>query len=138
VQTEVTAKALTEFMKELQDIHGKRPLTQKELEYARDSILHGYPLQFETNGEIAAALIEMAVFGLPEDHLTRFPREVAGVDAAAANRAARERLGPEGAAVVVVGDLSRIEDEVARLGVGTVVRLDAQGNPAGEEASSDD
>jgi len=129
VQTEVTAPALTEFMKELEDIHGARPISDEELEFAKNSITLGYPAQFETNGEVAGAVVNQVVFGLPDDELSAYPQEIAAVTAAQANAAGAKYIHPDRVAVIVVGDLSKIEDSVRALNLGPVEILDSEGRP---------
>ncbi len=127
VQTEVTAPALTEFMKELEGIHGAEPVTPEEVAFAENSIVLAYPGDFETNYGIARALAEVTAFGLPEEDITTFPERVQAVDAAALNAAAGRIFHPDRVAVVVVGDLSRIEDPVRALELGPVHILDSEG-----------
>jgi zinc protease len=127
VQTEVTAPALVEFMKELTDAGGKRPFTEEELGFAKESILLGYPRDFETVGQLAGALDDQIVWGLPDDAFARYPEKIAAVDVAAANAAAKRLFRPDDVAIVVVGDLAKIEEPVRALGLGPVVHLDREG-----------
>ncbi len=128
VQTEVTAPALTEFVKELDGIHGARPVTADELAFAENSIVLGYPAAFETNAGLADALTRQVAYGLPEDEPATYPDRVRAVTLDDANAAGREYFRPDQAAIVVVGDLARIEDSVRALNLGPIHHLDADGN----------
>jgi len=129
VQTEVTAPALVEFMKEMEGMTGKRPVTRDELEFARSSVLLGYPARFETNGEMAGVLGDIAVYGLAEDYLTAYPKRVAAVSVDDVMAVSRRALHPDKVAVIVVGDLKKIEDPIRKLNLGPIHYLDADGNP---------
>ncbi len=128
VQAEVTAPALTEFLGEIEGAAGKRPFTAKELDFAKDSIVLGYPQQFETVGQLAGALADQIVYGLPNDAFARYPERIAAVSLEDANRAGREFLQPRDLAIVVIGDLAKIEKSVTDLKLGPVVHLDRDGN----------
>jgi len=128
VQTEVTALALVEFMKELDGVHGENPLTVEEVEFAKNSVVRGYAAEFETNGEIAGGLVEQAVFGLPDGYLGEYPKMIGAVSADDANTAGREFFHPDRVAVVVIGDVGEIEESVRELNLGPIYYLDADGN----------
>jgi zinc protease len=136
VQAEVTAPAITEFVKELEDAAGKRPFTQAEVKVAKDYIVLGYARQFESVGQLAAALQNRAILGLPADDFVRYPDRVSAVDLAAANSAASETIHPKDMAIIVVGDLAKIEKSVRDLKLGNVVRLDREGRRIAETALS--
>jgi zinc protease len=136
VQAEVTAPALVEFLKEIEGASGKRPFTQPELDFAKNSIVLGYAQQFETVGQLAVALQGQTVFGLPDDSFARFPERVSSVDLAAANAAGAALYHPDDLAVVVVGDLTKIEKPVRDLKLGPVVYLDREGRRIEQTAMS--
>jgi zinc protease len=133
VQTEVTAPAITEFLREFDDIQGPRPITEKELEAARSSIVLEYPARFETISEMAGALVNQIVNQLPEDELSVYPQRIEAVDLDAANAAAREYFHPDETAVIVVGDLAKIEEPIRELGLGPIHHLDAEGRDLDEQ-----
>jgi zinc protease len=128
VQTEVTAPALTEFVKELDGIHGARPVTADELQFAKNSIILGYPAAFETNSGLAGALTREVAYDLPEDATATLPEHIRALTLDQVNAAGREHFHPDQAAIVVVGDLSKIEDSVRALGLGPIHHLDSEGN----------
>jgi zinc protease len=129
VQTEVTAPAITEFMNELEAVAGERPITQEELDFAKDSILLGYTREFETIAQLADAVTEQVVYGLPDDQFVRYPEKIEAVDAATVNRVAEGYFHPDRVAIIVVGDLEKIEEPIRSLGLGKIHHLDADGRP---------
>jgi zinc protease len=128
VQTEVTAPAITEFMNELKDIAGNRPISQEELEFAKNSILLGYTQEFETIAQLADAVTEQVVYDLPDDQFVRYPEKIEAVDANTANEVAAGYFHPDRVAVIVIGDLEKIEESIRELDLGPVHYLDADGH----------
>jgi zinc protease len=133
VQTEVTAPALTEFLKEYEGIAGGQPITPEELGFAKDSILLGYTREFETIGQLADALTEQIVYGLPDDEFARYPEKIAAVDVETANATAASYFRPDQVAVIVVGDVEKIEESVRELNLGPIRYLDAEGTPMADK-----
>jgi predicted Zn-dependent peptidase len=118
VQTQSTAEALTELLKELARI--ATPATGAEVERARSYLALSYAQEFETNSQVASKVAEQIVYGLPDDFYTTFvPRALAiGVDEVA--RAAR-LVDPANSVIVVVGDRKVIEPRLRALGLGDMV-----------------
>ncbi|HMB70464.1 MAG TPA: pitrilysin family protein [bacterium] len=127
VQTEVTAEALTEFLAELEGISGGNPISAEELDFAKGSVLGGYYREFETIGQLADAVREQVIFGLPDDNFARYPDKVRTVDLDTANRAASSHFNPDDIAIIVVGDLAKIEDPIRALDLGPIRYADRNG-----------
>jgi len=124
VDTAVTVPALRELMTELEGVAGSRPLTVAEIEFARGSLVNGYARRFETAEQIVCELAETYLYGLPDNAPEDFPAQVAAATPGAVGRIARERVCPDRAVVVVVGDGSRVQPELERCNLGSVVLLD--------------
>ena len=124
VQTEVTAEALTEFMKELSGILERVP--EEELERARNYVALGFPSTFQTVAGTAGTLGELALYDLPDDYFDRYIDRVLAVTPEDVQRVAAEYLDPDRVAIVVVGDLERIEAPVRALGLGPVETLSVE------------
>jgi len=132
VQTEVTAPALTEFLKEMEDAAGNRVFTAEELEFAKGNIVQGYSREFETISQLAGAVTDQIVYGLPDDDLARHPKEVAAVDLADANASGAKHLRSKDVAIIVVGDVATIEESIRDLELGPIHRVDRDGRLLGE------
>ena len=130
VQTNVTKEALAELIKELTDVTGPRTITEKELDFAKDRIVRGFPAQFETTGAVAGTLAELVFYDLPDDEFTTYPSRVAAVTKADVDRVARKYLHPDRITILVVGDRSKVEGPLKTLPFVRVVNLlDPEGNP---------
>ncbi len=124
VQTDKTVESLQEFFKELNGI--RNPIPADELARAKNLEALGFPSSFETTTGMAARLADLVVYGLPESFFTEYVPKIQAVTAAEAERAARQYIQPDRFVVVVVGDLSRIEQPIraANLGPVKVVPVD--------------
>ena len=58
---------------------------------------------------MAAQLAEMAIFGLPDTSFNEYVGKIQGVTSAQAQTAAQKYIQPDKFAIVVVGDLAKIE-----------------------------
>jgi zinc protease len=131
VQTAVTKESVAEFMKELTGIRGAVPVTQKELEYSKQSLIRRYPSAFETVGQISGQLSNLVIYGLPDSYFNDYISKINAVTLADVNRVANKYLTPDKMAIVVVGDRKVIEPGLKQLGYDIVV-LDAEGNSVGQ------
>jgi zinc protease len=129
VQTDKTKESIVEIRKELADIVGPRPVTADELAAAQSNLTQSLPGQWETNGGVAASLVEQIVYGLPDDYWNTYAQRVKAVGAADLQRAGSALVRHEGLTWVIVGDRSKIEAGVRELGLADVRVIDADGNP---------
>jgi zinc protease len=131
MQTAVTKEAVWEVVKELQDIRSGRPITQKELDYNKQSLIRRYPAAFETNGAISAQLSNLVVYGLPDTYFNDYIGKINAVTLDDVNRVANKYLDPSKMAIVIVGDRKVIEAKLKELGY-PMTFLDADGNVVSE------
>jgi len=127
----VTKESVAEFLKELRGIRGDIPVTERELNWSKQSLIRGFPRTFETPAQIAARLADVVLYGLPDDYFNGYIAGIAKVTAADVSRVANAAIDPSKMAILVVGDRSVIEPGLRSLeGIGTtLVMLDAEGNP---------
>jgi predicted Zn-dependent peptidase len=125
VRTGVTDSALVEIFKELKML---RDLTvdATELERAKAYVALGVPQRFETNGQIAAQLVDLGTFSLPLASLGDFVAKVNQVTAADVQRVAKQYLPAGTATLVVVGDIAKIRPGIEALKLGDITVLDVQ------------
>jgi zinc protease len=119
VQTEVTAAAVTEIFNELRHIR-EAPVSEAELQDARNYFAGVFPLRLQTTDGIAGRLIELLVYDLPENYYDTYRQRILAVTAADAHQAAVHHLQPERAVVVVVGDAAALRSPLEDLGLGAV------------------
>jgi predicted Zn-dependent peptidase len=121
VQTDKTAPAVTEFVKELARI--RTPATAEEVERARNYAALGYASDFETTTQMARRVADRVVYDLPEGFFEEFVPKALATDGAGLAAAARSAVDPVRMALVVVGDRKAVEGPLRALGLGTVRTL---------------
>jgi len=121
VQTDKTAPATTEFVKELERI--RTPAAPEEVERARSYAALGYAGDFETTTQVARRMADRVVYDLPEGFFEEFVPKALAVDVASLQSAARAVVDPARMAFVVVGDRKAVEGPLRALGLGTVRTL---------------
>jgi zinc protease len=127
VQTDKTAESMQEALKELRDLLGQRPLSDDEIKFAKDSIVLSLPGENETAGEVASSYNNILVYGLPDSYYNDLVGKVNELTPAQLASAAGRLVHPDALTWIVVGDLSKIEAPVRKLGFGEVVVLDTEG-----------
>lgn len=118
VQTDKTADALKEFFVELNGM--LTPVPADELEKSKSYAALSFGGEFETSGQLAAKLEEIAVFNLPDDVFTKYVPAVRAITAADLTRVAKQYLQVDRMAVVVVGDRAKIEAPIRALNLGAL------------------
>jgi len=122
-----TDSALLEFMKELNGIRQSVP--SDELSRAKRYLQLQLPGNFETTQQIAAALVPVALYGLPLDYYNNYVQSIEGVTQADVNRVAQQYVNPGSLAIVIVGDRKTIEQGLKSVNVGPISIRDMSGLP---------
>ena len=139
VETAKTDSSLVETMRELTDLHGSRPVTPAELEFARDLRVKRLPLRFNGLLALSGAVETIVEDSLPLDYYAKLIPNYQRVTVAEAGDAGRKYLDPAHLAIVVVGDRSQVEAKLRALNLAPVVivpPLAEEGETAGENRSS--
>jgi len=97
------------------------PPDADELARAKSLSTGRFALGLETSGAVMGSLVDLDVYGLPNDALDTFRRRVRAVSLEDVARVARERLHPGRAAIVVVGPAETIRPQLEELGPLSVV-----------------
>jgi zinc protease len=118
VQSEVTAAAITETLKEIDGMREKE-IEEEELTLATSYLEGVFPIRYETTAAIAGALANMVTFGLPEDYFDTYRRKIAAVTTQDVLEAAKKYVKPEELQVVVVGNPDLVRKEVEDIAIGS-------------------
>lgn len=117
VRQDVTGPALLEFIQEMRGIR-ERPMTQKELEAAREGLIRAIPGEFESVEGLGASAAQLFFKRRPLDEYARMVRGLEKATQAEVQRVAEAYLGPEAMQVVLVGDPEAIHQQVGKLNLG--------------------
>jgi hypothetical protein len=79
VQSDGTGEAIRSSLLEIDAIRTDRPPTAEEVEVAKAALTRGYPRNFETAEQIARAMAQLVLYGLPDDYFDTFTSRVSGV-----------------------------------------------------------
>ena len=119
VRTDVTAPAVAEILKEVRGMREK-PLSDEELQLAKDSLSRSVPANFETSDNAASSFADLYVYGLGLDYYSKYAERIEAVTADEALAAAKKYLQPDMLIVIAVGDRTKIEPALKRLNLGAV------------------
>ena len=126
VRTEVTDSALREMLTQLRRI-GAEPVPAAELAASKDALVGSFPLSLQTADDMAGAVANARLLGLPSDYLATYRTRLAAVAPTAVTAAARSAIRPGGAVIVVVGDASKLYDRLKT--IAPIRLVSADGSP---------
>ena len=126
VQTAATARAIEESIGEISDIRGTRPVTSDELSFGIAALTRGYARNFETADQMARAVMQLALYDLPDDYYAQFVDIVEGITRDEVSRVMTKHVDPSRLTTLVVGDLDVIGADLAALGLGEPLVLSAE------------
>ncbi|MDQ2947346.1 MAG: insulinase family protein [Acidobacteriota bacterium] len=115
VRNEVIEPALKSVLAELNTI-ATAPVSAAELTDTKNFMAGLFLLRLETQDGVATQLNSIRTLGLPNDYLENYTTRVRSVEPDQIEAAAKKYLAPDRAAIVVVGDASKIGDSVKKLG----------------------
>ncbi len=117
VTTAVTGASLKEIFGEIDRLRAAPP-TEQELDSAKAFLAGTFVLQTSDRTGLIARLRFVDLHGLPQTWLETYVRSVRAVTAADVQAMARQWLDPSRMAIVVVGDPTKVEEQVKAFDVG--------------------
>jgi zinc protease len=127
VRNEVTRESITEVLAELRRIR-TGDIEDRELNDTKNYLTGVFPATVQTSSDIAGRLVDMELYGLPEDYFDRYRENIAAVGRDEIAHVANKYLDPDRALIVVVGSASQIREPLGQLGF-PVHEVDADGAP---------
>ncbi|PYQ11785.1 MAG: hypothetical protein DMH00_07315 [Acidobacteria bacterium] len=120
-KTETTAAGIDALMEEIEGL-SKSPLTDAEVQRAKDSILNSFVFNYDSKGKILNQQMVYAYFGFPADYLSRYRQNIEKVTPADVNRVAKKYIHKDQLAILVVGPTKGQDKPLSSYG--TVVPVD--------------
>jgi zinc protease len=127
VQTDKTAESITEIKRELLEYLANNPVTEEELNKVKDNNTLSLPGRWETIRAISNDLSEIITYGLADDYWDKYSNNVRNLTRKRLIDAAASTIKPENLIWVIVGDRSKIEDEISALSSKDIKILDRNG-----------
>jgi zinc protease len=126
VRTNATDSAVAEIVREYRRIAAE-PVPADELRGSLANVVGSFPNSVQTVQGLAGRMQQLLQNGQPLDYYTTYRERMSAVTPADVSRIGRERLTPQALTIVVAGDLSKIEQPIRALNLGTVEVLDPSG-----------
>ena len=114
VRNEVIVPAIREILAEMARIR-KAPVPEKELSDAKSYLTGSFALRLETVRDLANQIISLKMRDLPLSDLRVYPQAIGRINDETVLNAAQKYIHPDKAAIVVVGDASRILPDLQTL-----------------------
>ncbi len=115
VTTAVTGPSLKEIFYEIDRLR-KEPPTEDELQGIKNYLAGIFVLQNSSRQGVINQLAFADLHGLPDNYLSTYVQKIMAVTPADVERIAREYLMPDKMAVVVVGDKSKVAEQLKAFG----------------------
>jgi zinc protease len=121
-KTETTTEAIKGLWEQV-DLLKKDPPSELEMRRAKDAILNSFIFNFDTPAKVLREQETYAFYGYPQDFLERYRAGVEKVTAADVLRVANKYVHKEELKVLVVGNTSEFEKQLAALGPVTPIDI---------------
>jgi len=108
-------EVITTMLDEIKRIT-ETPVTDKELELAKNGYLNSFAFKFDSVGKILARLMDYQFYGYPEDFLQRTRTAIEKVTKEDVLAVAKKRLHPDKMIILAVGDASKFDKPLSTLG----------------------
>jgi zinc protease len=126
VRNEVTLESVTEMLGELRRMR-TGDVEVSELDDVKNYLIGVFPASVQTASDIAGRLVDMELYGLPEDYFDHYRENIAAVSKAEVERVATKYLDPDRVLIVIVGNATQIREPLGTLGL-PVHEMDIDGN----------
>jgi len=127
VQTDKTAPAMLEILKEVRDIAGQLPIAGEEFEGLMRSATQRLPARFSTLAPLDDLGLRTIAENLPVAYWAEYPDALAALTEQQVNAAAGKYIRPDALTWLIAGDLKKIREEIRALQLGEMVELDVMG-----------
>jgi zinc protease len=128
VQTVKSDSSVREFLHEINLMRDKG-MTGQELDFVKKGLVGNFALSFETSMQIAGALQNIILYGLPENYFNNYLQNIDRVSLQDVERVSKQYLETSKMIVLVVGDLAQIKESIAKLNLGDIVVCGVDGKP---------
>jgi zinc protease len=115
-KSQTTIEAIQAVDEDVADL-SKHPITDEEIQRAKDAILNTFIFRLDSPDKILAERLTYEYYGYPPDWLDKYQSEIRKVTAADVNRIAQKYLHRDQMAVLVVGNTKEFDKPLSSLGV---------------------
>ncbi len=115
----------------------KDPITDEEIQHAKDAILNAFIFRLDSPDKVLAERVTYEFYGYPADWLDKYSNEVKKVTAADVNRVASKYLHRDQFAVLVVGNTKEFDKPMSSLGPVREIDITIPPPPGAKEDKSE-
>jgi zinc protease len=127
VRNEVTRESVEEVLSELRQIRTGE-IAAQELDDVKSYMMGVFPATVQTASDVAGRLLDMELYGLPEDYFDKYREAIGAVSRDDVQRVAQKYIDPERVLIVIVGNASQIREPLSTLGF-PMHEVDLEGQP---------
>ena len=117
VQTDQTGTAIAEIRKEVASFVGARGVSAEELDWSTKGSARELPGMFETSGTVLDGMARIVTYKRPDNYYETLAARYEKMTTAAADKAFRSKISPDGLVWVVVGDAAKVKPQLTSLGL---------------------
>jgi zinc protease len=125
VQSEVTGNAINEILYELNNI--QKGVSEKELDFAKSSLVKRFPAQFETYSQVSNNLANIIIHGLPFNYYNLYLSNLQKTSIEEVNQSAHKYIHNNNLVIVCVGNSEMIKKQLLEKYDYEIVELDKDG-----------
>ena len=114
-KSKTTGKFIQSTEKEIERLQNE-PITEAELEYAKDSILNSFVFKFQSPSQTLSRLMTYEYYDYPQDFIFNYQKEVKNTTIEDVLKVAKEDLKPEDIVTLVVGNQQVVKPSLESLG----------------------
>ena len=130
-KSQSTVEAIQAINQQIDDL-AKQPITQAEIQQAKDSILNSFVFNFDTPEKVLRERMAYEFYGYPLDFLEKYRAGIEKVQAADVARIPPKYLHKDQLAVLVVGNTSEFDKPLTSLGPVSKIDITIPPPPGGE------
>ncbi|MEO0373127.1 MAG: pitrilysin family protein [Cyanobacteria bacterium P01_A01_bin.17] len=128
-RSETTAAFIKAVKAELNKVR-QAPLTEAEIQRAKDAILNSFVFNFDDPSDTLTRLMRYEYYGYPEDYIFQYQNAVKEMTAEKVQAAAQKHLQPDQLVTIVVGNAKAVQPALEELGPVTAVDVTIPPPPA--------
>jgi zinc protease len=126
IKANATDSAIVEIVNELNKYRNEG-ISEEEFKFTKDALLASEALEYESNGQKASYIMQMAMRKLPENYAEQQQEVLKKLTREELNALAKQNLQTDKMTILVAGDMLLLKERLDKLGYGKVQMLDPSG-----------
>jgi len=135
-KSQSTIEAIQAVREDIDNL-AKQPITDEEIQHAKDAILNAFIFRLDSPDKILGERMTYEYWGYPPDWLDKYQAEIKKVTAADVNRVAAKYLHKDQLAVLVVGNTEDFDKPLSSLGAVKEIDITIPPPPADKAEKAD-